>query len=47
MDCRAIEINEEMKLAAAQAIASVVTDEELSEQASLTTKSPNACAKPS
>ncbi|WP_297990799.1 NAD-dependent malic enzyme [Anoxybacillus sp.] len=31
LDCRAIEINEEMKLAAAQAIASVVTDEELSE----------------
>ena len=31
LDCRAIEINEEMKLAAAEAIASVVTDEELSE----------------
>lgn len=31
LDCRAIEINEEMKLAGAQAIASVVTDEELSE----------------
>ncbi|MEW9671878.1 NAD-dependent malic enzyme [Ammoniphilus sp. 3BR4] len=31
LDCRAKEINEEMKLAAAQAIASVVTDEELSE----------------
>lgn len=31
LDCRASEINEAMKLAAAQAIASVVTDEELSE----------------
>ncbi|UHA75917.1 NAD-dependent malic enzyme [Paenibacillus sp. 481] len=31
LDCRATEINEEMKLAAAQAIASVVTDEQLSE----------------
>lgn len=31
LDCRASEINEEMKLAAAQAIASVVTDEELNE----------------
>lgn len=31
LDCRAREINEEMKVAAAQAIASVVTDEELSE----------------
>ncbi|HJV46526.1 MAG TPA: NAD-dependent malic enzyme [Bacillota bacterium] len=31
LDCRAREINEEMKLAAAKAIASVVTDDELSE----------------
>jgi malate dehydrogenase (oxaloacetate-decarboxylating) len=31
LDCRASEINEAMKLAAAQAIASVVTDEELNE----------------
>ncbi|OQM47150.1 NAD-dependent malic enzyme [Anoxybacillus sp. UARK-01] len=31
LDCRAIEINEEMKLAAAEAIASVVTEEELNE----------------
>ncbi|WP_442952894.1 NAD-dependent malic enzyme [Paenibacillus sp. Soil522] len=31
LDCRASEINEGMKLAAAQAIASVVTDEELNE----------------
>ncbi|RXT08116.1 NAD-dependent malic enzyme [Ammoniphilus sp. CFH 90114] len=31
LDCRASEINEAMKLAAAQAIASVVTDDELSE----------------
>ncbi|MEW9669110.1 NAD-dependent malic enzyme [Ammoniphilus sp. 3BR4] len=31
LDCRASEINEAMKLAAAQAIASVVSDEELSE----------------
>jgi malate dehydrogenase (oxaloacetate-decarboxylating) len=31
LDCRAREINEEMKLAAAQAIASVVTDDELNE----------------
>ncbi|KRE49185.1 NAD-dependent malic enzyme [Paenibacillus sp. Soil724D2] len=31
LDCRASEINEEMKLAAAKAIASVVTDEELNE----------------
>ncbi|MDQ0200448.1 malic enzyme [Neobacillus ginsengisoli] len=31
LDCRAREINEEMKVAAAKAIASVVTDEELSE----------------
>ncbi|NRD77338.1 NAD-dependent malic enzyme [Bacillus sp. BRMEA1] len=31
LDCRATEINEEMKLAAAKAIASVVSDEELSE----------------
>ncbi|WP_134699115.1 NAD-dependent malic enzyme [Ammoniphilus sp. YIM 78166] len=31
LDCRAYEINEAMKLAAAEAIASVVTDEELSE----------------
>jgi malate dehydrogenase (oxaloacetate-decarboxylating) len=31
LDCRAREINEEMKLAAAQAIASVVTEDELSE----------------
>jgi malate dehydrogenase (oxaloacetate-decarboxylating) len=31
LDCRAKEINEEMKLAAAQAIASVVTEDELSE----------------
>jgi malate dehydrogenase (oxaloacetate-decarboxylating) len=32
LDCRATDINEEMKLAAAHAIASVVSDEELSEQ---------------
>jgi malate dehydrogenase (oxaloacetate-decarboxylating) len=32
LDCRASKITEEMKLAAAQAIASVVSDEELSEQ---------------
>ena len=32
LDCRATTINEEMKLAAAKAIASVVTDDELSEQ---------------
>lgn len=32
LDCRASDINEEMKLAAANAIASVVSDEELSEQ---------------
>ena len=31
LDCRATEINEEMKIAAAKAIASVVSDEELSE----------------
>jgi len=31
LDCRASQINEEMKLAAAQAIASVVSDEELNE----------------
>lgn len=31
LDCRAKEINEEMKLAAAKAIASVVTDDELNE----------------
>ncbi|MFF2483012.1 NAD-dependent malic enzyme [Paenibacillus sp. NPDC058071] len=32
LDCRASSINEEMKLAASQAIASVVTDDELNEQ---------------
>lgn len=32
LDCQAQEINEEMKLGAARAIASVVTDEELNEQ---------------
>lgn len=32
LDCRATTINEEMKLAAAQAIASVVSDDELNEQ---------------
>jgi malate dehydrogenase (oxaloacetate-decarboxylating) len=32
LDCRATTINEEMKLAAAQAIASVVTEDELNEQ---------------
>jgi malate dehydrogenase (oxaloacetate-decarboxylating) len=31
LDCRASEINEEMKIAAAKAIADVVTDDELSE----------------
>ncbi|WP_047150336.1 NAD-dependent malic enzyme [Aneurinibacillus tyrosinisolvens] len=31
-DCRAIDINEEMKVAAAHAIASIITDEELNEQ---------------
>ncbi|HWI50651.1 MAG TPA: NAD-dependent malic enzyme [Symbiobacteriaceae bacterium] len=32
LDCRAIQINEQMKLAAARAISSVVTDEELHEE---------------
>ncbi len=32
LDCRATRINEEMKLAAAKAIASVIKEEELSEQ---------------
>ena len=32
LDCRAVRINEEMKLAASRAIASIVTDDELNEQ---------------
>ena len=32
LDCRASDINEEMKIAAANALASVVTDEELSRE---------------